>query len=113
MNNDPTAYLGASGQFPPNSRYHAVEITQLVTGDGRTIAYLKRRFVAPPEAFATLQEHRVVEGQRLDQLAAQYLGDPEQSWRIADANAAFLPAELTDVPGRTLRITLPEGFPAG
>lgn len=112
MNNDPTGYLGASGQFPPNSRYHDTEIVQLVTGDGRTVAYMRRRFVSPPEAFVTLQEHRVMEGERIDQLAAKYLGDPEQAWRIADANAAFIPAELTDEPGRTLRITLPEGFPA-
>jgi gamma-glutamyltranspeptidase/glutathione hydrolase len=42
---------------------------------------------------------------------AQYLGDPEQFWRLCDANAAMHPEELTDAIGRTLRITLPEGIP--
>jgi hypothetical protein len=112
MNNDPLAYLGAGGQFPPASRYHNIEIVQLVAADGRTIAHLRRRFVPPLENFATVQEHRVVEGERLDHLAARYLGDPEQFWKICDANNAFIPSELTDTPGRTLRITLPEGFSA-
>jgi hypothetical protein len=37
--------------------------------------------------------------------------DAEQFWRIADANAALHPNELTAQPGRRLRITLPEGIP--
>ena len=100
----------AASPFPPQSRYHAVPITTLLGPDGRVIAYLRRRFVPPPERFATLQEHTVVQGDRLDNLAAQYLGDPEQFWRICDANAAMRPAELTDTIGRRLRITLPEGM---
>lgn len=112
MNNDPLAYLGQGDQFPPSSRYQNTETVEIVAADGRTIAYLRRRFVPPPENFATLQEHRVVEGERLDHLASKYLGDPEQFWKICDANTAFTPSELTDAPGCTLRITLPEGFPA-
>ena len=113
MTNDPLAFLSqGSTQFPPSSRYHETEVVQLVAADGRTIAYLRRRFVPPPEHFATLQEHRVIEGERLDHLAAAYLGDPQQFWRICDANGAFVPSELTDTPGRTIRITLPEGFTA-
>ncbi len=111
MSNDLLAFLGQGGQFPPSSRYHGIEIVQFVAADGRTVAHLRRRFVPPPENFATLQEHRVIEGERLDHLAAQYLGDPEQFWKLCDANAAFFPAELTDTPGRVVRITLPEGFP--
>ena len=44
--------------FPPNSRYHGIETATLPAGDGRTIVYLRRRFVPPPERFALLQEHR-------------------------------------------------------
>ena len=101
---------GTASPFPPQSRYHAVPITTLIGPDGRVIAYLRRRFVPPPEHFVTLQEHTVVQGDRLDNLAAHYLGDPEQSWRICDANVAMRPAELTDTIGRRLRITLPEGM---
>jgi hypothetical protein len=111
MNNDPVAFLAQASQFPPNSRYHDIEIVRSVAADGRTTAYLRRRFVPPPENFATLQQHRVIEGERLDHLAAKYLGDPQQFWKICDANGAFVPTELTDTPGRTIRITLPENFP--
>jgi hypothetical protein len=35
------------------------------------------------------------------------------SWRLCDANGAMRPDELTETPGRRLRITLPEGIPGG
>jgi len=93
------------------SRYADVEAAAYPAADGRTIAYLRRRFVPPPERFALLQEHVVRDGDRPDLLAYQYLGDPEQYWRIADPNAVFWPEELTDEPGQRVRITLPEGIP--
>ncbi|MDX2216067.1 MAG: hypothetical protein SFY66_22570 [Oculatellaceae cyanobacterium bins.114] len=96
--------------FPVTSRYYGIN-TALITQNGRETAYLRRRFVPPPERFSLLVEHSVVEGDRLDNLAAQYLGDPEQFWRIADANVALRPEELTETIGRRLRITLPEGIP--
>ena len=103
---------GASAsQFPPNSRYSGIATATLETNDGRTIIYVRRRFLPAPEAFALLQEHVVTEGERLDNITALYLGDPEQFWRISDANAAMRPEELTDTIGRRLRITMPEGIP--
>ena len=74
--------------------------------------YLRRRFVPSPEDFALLQYHLVTQGERLDNLTARYLNDPEQFWRLCDANRALRPDELTERVGRQLRITLPEGFPA-
>lgn len=112
MNTGPFAFLPQASQFPPSSRYHDIEIAQFIAADGRSIPYLRRRLLPPPEHFATLFEHHLVEGERLDHLAATYLGDPDQFWRICDANGAFIPSELTDTPGRSLRITLPEGFAA-
>ncbi len=97
--------------FPPTSRYHGIETGRRETPTGKTIVYLRRRFVPPPERFAAIQEHNVTQGDRLDNLAAQYLGDPEQFWRLCDANGAICPQELTETIGRTLRITLPEGIP--
>ncbi|MCP3902785.1 MAG: hypothetical protein GY715_04035 [Planctomycetes bacterium] len=35
-------------------------------------------------------EHRIQDGERLDQLAAHYYNDPRLWWRIVDANAHFL-----------------------
>ena len=96
--------------FPPNSRYHGIDVATLVREDGRTVAYVRRRIVPPPERFALLQEHTVTVGDRLDHIAAHYLGDPELFWRICDANRALRPEELTETAGRRLRITLPEGI---
>jgi hypothetical protein len=97
--------------FPPTSRYFGIETATLEDAEGKTIIYLKRRFVPPPERFALLQEHVVKQGERLDNITAQYLDDPEQFWRICDANRAMRPDELTEAIGRRLRITLPEGIP--
>lgn len=99
--------------FPPNSRYHGIETKVTTSETGETIVYLKRRFVPPPESFALLQYHTVVQGDRLDNLAHKYLGDPEQFWRLCDANSAVRPQVLTDTVGTKLRITLPEGIPGG
>ena len=95
--------------FPPNSRYNGVGTLTYTAPDGREIAYLTRRFVPPPERFSTLRTHVVMEGDRLDNLAARYLGDPEQYWKLCDANGALRPDELVEIIGRELRITLPEG----
>ncbi len=97
--------------FPPTSRYHGLPTARLETAEGREVVYLKRRFLPPPERFAVLREHTVQQGERLDNVTARYLGDPEQFWRVADANLAMEPQELTATVGRKLRITLPEGIP--
>jgi hypothetical protein len=101
----------ATNNFPFTSRYYGIETAQFETADGKKISYLRRRFVPPPERFALLQEHTVTEGERLDQITARYLTDPEQFWRVADANRAMRPDELTETVGRRLRITLPDGIP--
>lgn len=98
--------------FPPTSRYHGIDTATLEMSTGNTVVYLRRRFVPSPLRFAVLQEHTVTQGDRLDNIAAQYLGDPQQFWRLCDANGVMRPDELTETIGRILRITLPEGIPA-
>ena len=93
------------------SRYHDVETATLEVAEGKTIVYLRRRFVPPPERFELLQEHTVTQGDRLDNVTTRYLNDPEAFWRVCDANNAMRPNELTETIGRRLRITLPEGIP--
>ena len=97
--------------FQPTSRYYGLETATWQAPGGQPIIYLRRRFVPSPERFALLQEHIVTDGERLDNIAASYLGDPEQFWRLCDANGALRPDELTERIGRRLRITLPEGIP--
>jgi hypothetical protein len=97
--------------YPNNSRYYGSDTAQMVLADGRAVVYLRRRFVPSPDRFVLLMQYSVVAGDRLDTIAAQLLGDPQLFWRIADANGAMRPDELTGTIGRQLRITLPEGIP--
>ena len=96
--------------FPPTSRYYGIETASMETADGKTVVYLRRRFLPSPDRFSLLLEHTVVQGERLDNIAAKYMNDPEVFWQIADANGAMRPEELTETIGRRLRITLPEGI---
>jgi hypothetical protein len=95
--------------FPPASRYYGLE-TMTATLDGRPVVYLTRRFLPQPESFQPVEEHAVVQGERLDNIAARYFGDPTLFWRICDANRAVRPQELTETVGRRLRITMPDGI---
>lgn len=95
--------------FVATSRYFGIDTEKLTTADGKTIIYLKRRFVPSPDRFQLLQLHTVTQGERFDNVAAKFLGDPELFWRLADANGAMSPEDLVATVGRTLRITLPQG----
>ena len=97
--------------FPPSSRYAPISTATFMRAGGTPVTYLKRRFAPAPENFALLQWHRVLQHERLDNITAHYLGDPEQFWRLCDANRALRPEELTGTIGKSLRITLPEGIP--
>lgn len=97
--------------FPVSSRYYGLDTATLTTLGGKTVIYLKRRLLPQPDNFSLLQEHVVTERERLDNITAHYLGDPEQFWQVCDANRAMRPDELTETIGRRLRITLPQGIP--
>ncbi|WP_433305773.1 hypothetical protein ACQP2F_18980 [Actinoplanes sp. CA-030573] len=99
--------------IPVTSRYYGIEVTTAVLPDGREVPCLRRRFPPDPATLAPIGVHPVAPGEvnRPDLIAAAVLGDPEQSWRLADANGAMRPAELTTEAGRVLRITQPEGLP--
>lgn len=97
--------------FGPTSRYASTPTAKLTTADGREIVCLTRRFVPAPETLSQIREHVVISDDRLDNVAAQQLGDPTQFWQVADANGAFEPAQLTAEPGARLRVTLPSGIP--
>lgn len=96
--------------FPPTSRYAGTPTATLVLPDRSTVTYLRRRFVPPAQRLAVLQEHVVTQGERLDHIAAMFLGDPLLFWMVCDANDAMRPEDLQEV-GRRLRI--PRPAPAG
>lgn len=99
--------------FDKTSRYAQLETTTLTVTDAdgteREVRYVRRRFLPEADKLTTLVEHTVTEGDRLDNVAAKYLGDPVLFWSVADANNAMRPEELTDEIGRVLKIALP-GF---
>jgi hypothetical protein len=99
--------------FAQTSRYIGIPTATLTAPDGSTISYVGRRFLPQPGQLAQVQQHIVKQGERLDVIAAQYLGDPQQFWRICDANGAMRPEDLTATAGRVLRIALPAGIPGG
>lgn len=93
--------------FDPNSRYFNVDTEERIVtdrnGNERVIRYTRRRTIPSYEGQPVLAEHRVTEGDRLDNITARYLGDPTQYWRLCDANVVLDPEELEQID-RVVRI---------
>jgi hypothetical protein len=94
--------------FAHTSRYYSLETAVYTLPDGRTVAYKQRRFLPEGGAMPLLVEIQVAQGDRLDLIASRNVGDPQQFWRVCDANNAINPLDLTSEPGRTLRIPMPQ-----
>jgi nucleoid-associated protein YgaU len=101
--------------FPTDSRYHGFTVEQYTAPSGEMIPYLARRIVPQPGApnFATINRYTVQQNDRLDLIAAKYLGDPLLAWLICDANGAIEPQDLVETPSKVLNITTPQGVPGG
>lgn len=122
---DPTTVLqqlltaGALGPqaFTPQSRYYGLPILTVATPPGaagaRPVSYVSRRFIPQPATYSLLQRYRVLQGDRVDTVAAAILGDPLMYWQLCDANLALDPADLTAAPGTFIAVTLPAGVPRG
>ena len=81
--------------FFPGSRYISSPQYNLTLKD-RTIVPLVK---APtPGAPVVLGYYRRQTGDRLDQIAARFLGDATQFWRICDANGAMVTDALAARP---------------
>ncbi|MFI2346425.1 LysM domain-containing protein [Streptomyces sp. NPDC019443] len=95
--------------FSVTSRYRGIDIAHLTLPDGRDTVYVRRRFLPVGPPAAVVAEHTVAQGERLDNITARYLGDPEQFWQVCDANGAMRPGELTSLTGRRLVVPVPQG----
>jgi hypothetical protein len=91
--------------FFRGSRYELVRDTEMKARDGRVVRYKRIRFI--PNARGTLP-YRVAQEDRLDVIAFRTYRDPEQFWRIADANLALVPDDLVAQPGRILYLPIPQ-----
>jgi hypothetical protein len=112
---DPLQTILRSGNIPVNhfpvtSRYYRINTTTMKTGDGKTVAYLRRHFIPPADSLSLIGIYQVKQGDRLDNITANFIGEPEQFWQVADANNAMKPEELTDEPGAQLLITQPQNI---
>lgn len=104
--NDHSHDDGAAARFQPTSRYAETEVAEH-QADGQAVKYLRRRFAPDPARFAVVQTYRVLQGDRLDRLAANIMGEPLAFWRLADANGCIEPGELEDAQRRIV-LTLPQ-----
>lgn len=95
--------------FEKSSRYYSLPTAEGTLPDGRIVAYKRRRFLPRGEEMESMSEVSVAEGDRLDQITAQNLGDPEFFWLICDANDAMNPFDLVKESeiGRKLRVPIP------
>jgi len=102
-----------SVSFPTDSRYYNSATLQYTAPNGQVIAYLARRIVPQSGTpnYATVAQHVVKQGDRLDLIAAKYLGDPLMFWLLCDANGAIRPNSLIATPGSVVAITMPQGVP--
>lgn len=117
MTTDPLTLLGivqpegpgTATLLTPASRYYNLPVKSRTRPDGRTVTFLARRFPLDPDRMRVIGEHRVTDSDRLDRLAASYLGDPTLFWLICDANLALDPDEVLAEPGMRVVIAIPEG----
>lgn len=91
--------------FSPNSRYATAGTYTLRTANGGTITATRLPIRNAP---ALRGIHPRTEGQRLDQIAAHYLGDATTFWRLCDASDGICP----DAVGARDAVAIPEQDPS-
>jgi hypothetical protein len=96
------------------SRYDGLPVASATVPDGtggvRDVRYRRRRQLPQADTVTPLATHVVAALDRLDRVAARYLGDPLAFWRITDANPSLDPDALVgpDAEGAMLVIPVPE-----
>lgn len=108
-----TSAAGTGAPTLPSSRYYGSPTLPFTLPGGTKVMYLARRILPQAGIYQAVQSYVVVEGDRLDNLAARFLGDPLLYWMICDANNCTDPDALTAQVGRSIVIPLSSGIPAG
>jgi nucleoid-associated protein YgaU len=108
-----TGAAGTGAPASPSSRYYGAATVPLTLPGGTPVRYLARRIIPLAATYASTQTYVVVAGDRRDNLASRFLGDPLLYWMICDANGATDPDELTAQAGRTILIPVAASIPPG
>jgi hypothetical protein len=92
--------------FGKLSRYRKLPDVTVPDARGRLLSVKDLRLLPPVSGTF---RHTVAAGDRLDQLAYTYYGEPRLYWQVCDANPQFLSpfAVLADEPVVTTRFALP------
>ena len=96
-----------SADFPPNSRYYNMPLRKRTAEDGTEQTFVGRRIIPAVERYRPLDRYRTQSDSRIDNIAETAFGDPEQYWRICDANGEAEPANAAKAEGRLLVIPMP------
>jgi nucleoid-associated protein YgaU len=108
-----TSAAGTGAPTNASSRYYGARVGQFTLSDGTPVAYLARRIIPQASSYTVTQTYVIADGDRLDNLAARFLGDPLLYWMICDANSSTDPDELTAQAGRSILIPLSSGISPG
>lgn len=80
MSNPVDAFVAAGGTSGAptdrSSRYYGLGTALWTRPDGTEVRYLQRRIIPQPDQYSTMQQHVVVEGDRVNNIANLRLGDP-------------------------------------
>lgn len=93
-----------------NSRYANAPVTETARPDGSKVRHIVPPILPHPDAFGVAREHRVVDSDRADILAAKAYGQATGWSLIANANTAAHPDQLTGTPGDTRAIPMPDAM---
>jgi hypothetical protein len=88
--------------FSKTSRYYELPDQTWVSPDGREVTYKSRRFLPRDVRLGGVTS--VAQSERLDLVAFRTLRQPDQFWRLCDANSAMSPFDLVEPSGQVLRL---------
>jgi nucleoid-associated protein YgaU len=108
-----TSAAGTGAPTNPSSRYYGAAVESFSLANGTPVMYLARRIIPQAANYSSTQTYVISDGDRLDNLAAQFLGDPILYWMICDANVTTDPDELTAQAGRQIAIPIPASLAPG
>ena len=92
-----------------NSRYATAPKAELTRADGSTVPHIVPPILPQIDSYTPARRHRVTDSDRADIIAARSYGQATAWWLLANANTTAHPDQITDTPGATRVIPMPDG----